>query len=102
MDQVLKHGLVLGKVYWAIEFDQGAWLALYINFYTQLRSKAKNDFKKGFFKSMNNSVFEKAMENIKKHKDISLVTNKEAYLKIVMKPNFESGILFSENLIEAR
>ena len=48
---------------------------------------------------MNNSVFGKTMENIRKHKDINLVTNRESYLKAVMKPNFKSGICFSENLM---
>ena len=39
------------------------------------------------------------MENIRKHRNIKLVTNKGQYLKIVMKPNFKSGVLFSENLM---
>ena len=51
------------------------------------------------FKLMNNSVFGKTMENIRKHKDIKLVTNRESYFKTVMKPNFKSGICFSENLM---
>ena len=48
---------------------------------------------------MNNSVFEKAMENIRKHRNIKLVTNKNKYLRMVMKPNFKSGVLFGENLM---
>ena len=39
------------------------------------------------------------MENIRKHRNIKLVTTKEKYLKIVMKPNFKSGVLFGENLM---
>ena len=71
----------------------------YIDFNTQLRTKATNDFEKDFFKLMNNSVFGKTMENIRKHKNIKLVTNREAYLKSVMKPNFKSVVLFGENLM---
>ena len=48
---------------------------------------------------MNNSVFGKIMENIRKHRDIKLVNNREAYLKAVMKPNFKSGTLFGPNLM---
>ena len=97
--QALKHGLVLEKVHGGIEFDQSAWLAPYINFNIQLRTKAKNNFKKAFFELMNNSVFGKTMENMRKHKDISFTTNEEAYFKRVMKPNYKSGIWFSENLM---
>ena len=82
-----------------IDVDQSAWLVPYTDFNTQLRTKAMNNFEKDFFKLMNNSVFGKAMENIRKHKDISLVMNQEVYLKRVMKPNFKSGIRFRENLI---
>ena len=82
-----------------IEFDQSAWLKPYIDFNTELRKKAKNDFEKDFFKLANNAVFGKTMENVRKHKDIKLVTNEKAYLKTVMKPNFKSGVLFGENLM---
>ena len=99
LDQALKHGLVLEKVHRVIEFNQSAWLKPYIDFNTQLRKKAKNDFEKDFFKVMNNAVFGKTIENIRKHKDIKLVTNEKAYLRNVMKPNFKSGVLFGENLM---
>ena len=48
---------------------------------------------------MNNSVFGKTVENIRNYNDIKLITNRELYLKILMKPNFKSGIRFSENLM---
>ena len=97
-DQALKHGLILEKVHRVIEFNQSEWLAPYINFNTKLRKKAKNDFEKDFFKLMNNAVFGKTMENIRKHKDIKLLTNKKN-LRNVMKPNFKSGALFGEILM---
>ena len=71
----------------------------YIDFNTKLRTAAKNDFEKDFYKLMNNSVFGKTMENIRKHRNIKFVTNQEAYLKLVMKPNFKSSVLFGENLM---
>ena len=62
--QALKHGLILDRIHRAIEFDQSALMKPYLDFNTQLRTKAKNDFEKDFFKLMNNSVFGKTMENI--------------------------------------
>ena len=62
-------------------------------------NSGEDEFEKDFFKLMNNSVFGKMMENIRKHKDIKLLTNRESYLKAVMKPNFKSGICFSEDLM---
>ena len=99
LDQALKHGLVLERIHRAIEFKQLAWMKEYIDFNTTLRTAATNDFKKDFYKLMNNSVFGKTMENIRKHRSIKLVTNREAYLKAVMKPNFKSGTLFGTNLM---
>ena len=92
-DQALKHGLVLLRIHPTIEFNQSAWLAPYTEFNIQLRTKAKNDFQKDFFKLINNSVFGKMIENIRKHRDINLVTNQEVYLK-----KLKSQIVFSENL----
>ena len=97
--QALKHGLILDRIHRAIEFDQSAWIKPYIDFNTQLRTKAKNDFEKDFFKLMNNSVFGKTIENIRKHRNIKLVTTEEKYLCTVMKSSFKSGIQFDENLM---
>ena len=94
LDQALTHGLVLERIHKAIEFNQSDWMKPYIDFNTQLRTLATNDFEKDFFKLMNNSIFGKMMENIRKHRNIKLVTNKAQYLKTVLKPNFKSGVLF--------
>ena len=71
----------------------------YIDFNTKLRTAAANDFEKDFFKLMNNAVFGKTMENIRKHRNFKFVTSEAQYLKTVMKPNFESGVRFDENLM---
>ena len=99
LEQALAHGLILERIHRVIEFKQSAWMCKYIDFNTKLRTAAASDFEKDFYKLMNNSVFGKTMENIRKHRNIKLVTNLEAYLKAVMKPNFKSGVLFGENLM---
>ena len=99
LDQALKHGLVLERIHRAIEFKQSTWMKEYIDFNTKLRTAAANGFEKDFYKLMNNLVFGKTMEYIRKHTNIKLITNREAYLKAVMKPNFKSGTLFGENLM---
>ena len=99
LKQALDHGLVLKKIHRVIEFKQSEWMKEYIDFNTRLRTAAKNDFEKDFYKLMNNSVFGKTMENIRKHRDIKLVNNIEDYLKQVMKPNFKSGMLLGTDLM---
>ena len=73
LNQILDHELILKKAYKVIQFNQEAWLKEYIEINTKLRTEAKNNFEKDFLKSMNNSVFGKTMENVRKHKDIKLV-----------------------------
>ena len=71
----------------------------YIELNTRLRTEAKNDFEKDFFKLMNNSVFGKTMENIRNRVDVKLVNNQKKAKKLSVKPNFRHCIIFDENLV---
>ena len=99
LKQALNHGLVLKKVHRAIKFNQRTWLKEYIDMNTELRKNAKNDFEKDFFKLMNNAVFGKTMENVRKNRDIKLVTTDTKRNKLVSEPNNHTTKWFSENLL---
>ena len=67
--------------------------------YTDLRKKAKNDFEKCFFNLMSNSVFGKAMENVRKNRDIKPVKTERKRNYLVSKPNYHTTMFFIENLL---
>ncbi|KAL9959301.1 hypothetical protein ACROYT_G032614 [Oculina patagonica] len=92
-------GLKLKKVHRVLEFNQSPWLKQYIDFNTEKRKNAKNAFEKDFFKLMNNSVFGKTMENLRKRVDVRLVTNTNKLLKLTSKPTYVSSKIFNEDLV---
>ena len=99
LKQYLSLGLKLVKIHRGIKFEESAWLEKYIKLNTKLRTEARNDFDKNFFKLMNKSVFGKTMENIRNRVDINLVDNREKAEKLSAKPNFKQWNIFSENLV---
>ena len=66
---------------------------------TDLRKKAKNDFEKDSFKLMNNAVFGKTIENVRKHRDIKLVTTERRRNYLVSEPNYHTTKFFTETLL---
>ena len=93
------HDLKLKEVHNVIQFHQEAWLETYIDMNIELRKKAKNNFEKEFFKLMNNIVFGKTMESVRKHRDIKLVTTDKRRNQLVCEPNYYAIKCFSENLV---
>ena len=98
LKQALNHGLKLNKIHRIIEFNQEAWLKPYIDMNTELRKLARNDFGKDLFKLMNDSVFGKTMENIRKYRDINLVTTDKKRSTLVSEPKYHTINLISEDL----
>ena len=82
-----------------IQFNQKAWLKPYLDMNTKLRKEAKNDFGKDIFKLMNNAVFGKTMENVRKQRDIKLVTTDKRRNQLASEPNYHTTKYFSGNLM---
>ena len=97
--QYISLGIELTKIHRGIRFVESDFMKLYINTNTNLRTQAKNNFEKDFFKLMNNSVFGKTIENIRNRVDVKLVNTEEKFKKLIAKPNFQSRKIFNENLI---
>ena len=97
--QYLNLGMELKKIHRGIRFTESDFLKPYIDTNVKLRTQAKNDFEKDFFKLMNNSVFGKTMENIRNRVNIKLVDSGEQFKKLTAKPNYESRKIFNENLV---
>ena len=95
----LQHGLRLKRVHRAISFKQANFLKPFIEFNTEKRKNAKNDFEKDLFKLMNNSEYGKTMENVRKHGDYELVNTPERFQKLVNKPLFKHRYIINEDLV---
>ena len=87
------------KIDRGISFKEEPWMKPYIEVNKKLRTKASSEFKKDFFKLMNNSVFGKTMENIKNRVDIRLKTDGKSAEKLAAKPNYGRTTIFNEDLI---
>ena len=73
-----------------IKLNQEAWLKPYIDMNTKSRTEAKNGFEKDFFKLMNNAGFGKKMENVRKHRDLRLVTTDKRRNQLASEPNYHA------------
>lgn len=98
LQQYINLGLKLSKIHRAISFSQSKFLEPYIRLNTDKRKEAKNPFEKDFFKLMNNAIFGKTMENVRKRVNVELVHRPERFRKTVAKPTFHRFKVFNEDL----
>ena len=82
-----------------IEFNQNAWLKPYIDMNTDLWKTATNDFEKDFFKLMNNALFGKTMENVRKNWDITFVTTERRRKYLKSESNYHTRKFFTKYLL---
>ena len=95
----LSLGIKLSKIHRILKFKEFDWLKKYFDFNRNKRKNAVNTFEKDFFKSMNNSVFGKTMENLRKRISVKLINNSKDYVRCVSKPNFISQKIFSKYFV---
>ena len=97
--QCLEFGMRITAVHRGISFEQSSWMESYIRKNTELRKTASNSFEKDFFKLMNNSVFGKTIENIRKRQNVFIIDKRKKASKLTCRPNFDRLTIFDENLI---
>ncbi|KAL4132045.1 hypothetical protein QTP88_009266 [Uroleucon formosanum] len=86
------------KVHRVLQFNQSPWLAEFINLNTEMRKKALNDFEKDFFKLMNNSIFGKTMEQVRRRIQMELVSSEDRVQKLINLTTFKYATSYNENL----
>ena len=96
----LNRGMQLKKVHRVLKFEKECWMEPYIRMNTEFRKQAKNEFEKNFYKLMNNSVFGKTMENVRKRVNVKIVCSdeKEKTRKLIANPLF-AGCAFPTILL---
>ena len=93
----LSLGIKLTKIHRVLKFKQSDWMEKYIDFNTEKRKNAANDFEKDFFKLMINSVYGKTMENLRKRINVRFVNNEKDFLKYTSKPTYVTHKLFDKD-----
>ena len=95
----LSEGLVLKKVHRILEFKQSDWMKSYIDFNTERRKEATNEADKNLFKLLNNAVYRKTMENMRKRMKIRITKTPKDFLKYASRLTYISHNIFGKNLV---
>ena len=94
----LENGLILTKIHRVLKFKQSQWLRPYISLNTYLRQNATSKFEENFAKLMNNSVYGKTCENVRKYKNVKYAIDKKEVDKILRSPLLNDWIIYNEDL----
>jgi len=99
LKQAVDAGLKVTKIHRVLQFKQKPWMKEYIDFNTAKRTLAKNDFEKDFFKLMNNSVYGKTLQNVRKQQNIKLISDDKLLNKYLSHPGLINRKIFDEDLV---
>ena len=99
LKKYIEMGINVDKIHRVLSFDQCRWLKNYIDKNTIMRTLTTNKFKQEMYKLMNNAVFGKTMENVRKYRNVVFVRSEEKLKKLAAKPNFKRFVIINETLI---
>ena len=94
----LVNGLKLSYIHNVIRFKQAKFMKSYIDFNTQKRTEAKNEFEKDFFKLMNNAVYGKTLENMRNHVKMRVITDGDKMERYIRNPEFYGSMLINDDV----
>ena len=92
----LSLGMRVTKIHRVLKFKQSDWMEKYIDFNTDKRKNAANDFENDFFNLIINSVYGKTMENLRKRINVRLVNNAKDFLKYTSRPTYVTHKIFGK------
>ena len=87
------------KIHRVLSFKQSNWLKVFTDFNTEKRQESSDEFGKNLYKILNNCIYGKSIENIRKRINVKLVNDKKMYHKIVNRPNFVSRKIIDKNFV---
>ena len=98
LHQYLSHGMKLKKIHRGIKFREKAFMKPFIELNTKLRTAAKNDCEKNFFKLISNSVYGKTLENVRNRVNVYITNDEKQKRRLNTQPHYKHSTHFNENL----